>query len=140
MFLVGPFLIIPEIEVSGIVGTGNHAVSTPDTSMMIHNNNAVIPFIGCLNGTNLGTGGIIAMIAEQDDRLSFGFRTIFLVQINLSDPVDIPAVIPEKGDIVFMPAGIQTCRASRAALIEINYHAPPASGRHKFGTGLAGFG
>ena len=63
MILVGPFRIFSIVEIPGIIRTGDHTVSAANTSVMIDDNDTILPFIGSLDRAGLDTGRVVTVIA-----------------------------------------------------------------------------
>jgi hypothetical protein len=64
-FFVRPFFIVFEIKVPGIIGACNHAVPASYAPVVVYNDDAIITFIGGLNGTDLGTWWIFPVVTQQ---------------------------------------------------------------------------
>jgi len=68
VLFIGPFLIIFEVEVSGIIWAGDHAVPATYAPVMIYNDYAIVTLVCSADGTNLGARRIFAMIAQENHR------------------------------------------------------------------------
>jgi hypothetical protein len=93
--LDGQFVVF-EVKPPGIVRAGNHAVPTSYAPVVIHNHHTIFAPIGSLDGTDLGAGRVVAMIAHQDhefpDGLGFssGVGGVgLLLDLYPSDPIDV---------------------------------------------------
>ena len=62
---IRPFFGFLHIEITRIVWAGDHAVPAADASVVIHNYDAVVAFIGSLDRADLRARGIVAVIAQQ---------------------------------------------------------------------------
>jgi hypothetical protein len=62
MLFVGPIFIVLEVEVPGVIGTGDHTVPAPYAPVVIHDNDSVIPLVRGLNRTDLGARRGVAVI------------------------------------------------------------------------------
>ena len=126
---VRPFFTVFEIKAPGIIGAGNHAVPASYAPVVIHNDNAVIALIGSLNGTDLSTRGVLAVVAEQDHGFFGGLGADFAFDADFPDPVDIPSFVFVRNHVVLVTASVDTRGAARPALIEVNDHPPFPTGR-----------
>jgi hypothetical protein len=65
------------------------------------------------------------MVAHQQNRLLVMNFGVFAADIGLSDPVDVPAFVSVKGDVVL----VSTCIETRGAVIrtpaQVDHHTPP---------------
>jgi hypothetical protein len=129
VFLVGPLFTVFKIELPSIVGTGNHAVPASDTSVVVDNDNAIIAFVGSLDGTDLGAGWFIAVIAQQEYILPGGVGLIRISDSDFSDPMIVPAIVSVVRHVVLEPACFHTGSTARSAPGEINDHAPSTARR-----------
>jgi hypothetical protein len=48
-----------------LVRTDDDAIPTPNTFVLVYGHDPVLAFIGCTRGTDLDTGGLLAMIASD---------------------------------------------------------------------------
>jgi hypothetical protein len=110
--------------------------------MVIHQNDPILPLVGGLNGTNLSTGGIIAVVAHEKNGLFFSTVCFILgPDAHPPNPMNVPAFIVMKSDVVLLPAGIHTLCAARPTLGEIDDHPPPLPNQNTLGLGkLTGAG
>jgi hypothetical protein len=122
--LIGPLRIIFVVKEPGIVGAGNHAIAATDTAMMVHNDDPICALVGSLHGTNLGTGGIIAVVTEHRNLLLLMVLSTSLSDPHLPDPVNVPAFVSKEGHIVLISAGVHASRTLGLTLVEIDHHSP----------------
>ena len=101
---------ILEVEKTGVVWTGNHAIPAAHTSVMIHNHNPVLTLICCLNRANLSTRWVFTLVAQKDNVLFLNRCSNLILEFYLSYPVNIPAVVIVESDIVFKATGSETFR------------------------------
>jgi hypothetical protein len=61
--------VVNRMQMPHSIRAGGHAVATADTDVGIDNHNSIIPFGGCLHGTDRHAGRMIAVIAQQRQKM-----------------------------------------------------------------------
>jgi hypothetical protein len=129
VILIRPVVTVLEIELPRVVGTGDHAVTTADTAMMIYDDNTIVAFVSRLNRTNLSTRRIVAVIAQQD-HISFGrIRAGDIPGFDFANPVYVPSVITMESNVVLGATGLQTGSTAILTFGEVDDHTPSATGQ-----------
>jgi len=74
------------------------------------------------------------VVAEEEDLLPHRLAPALALDRDLPDPVDVPPVIAEVGDVVLVPAGGKALLATLDAPVEVDHHSPPLplAGRRLF--------
>jgi len=124
VILIRPVRIILVIEESRVVGTGDHTVSATDTTVMIHDDDPIVAFVGRLYGTDLGAWRVFTVVTQQRDHFLFGSVGVLVFNSNFPNPMDVPTFVSMESYIVLFPAGVHTFRTLWYAFIEINHHPP----------------
>jgi hypothetical protein len=124
IIFVGPVGILFIIEISGIVRTGDHAVSAANTPVMIDDHDAIISLVSSLDRANLSARRVLAVVTHQEDLSFIRFRRSFFLDVDLPDPMDVPPLIAVECHVVLFPASDQTLIASGPAFLQVDHHAP----------------
>jgi hypothetical protein len=60
-----PLVSVFRKKSSILIGTDHDAIPTPDTFVLVYGHDPVLAFIGRTRGTDLDTGGLLAMITSD---------------------------------------------------------------------------
>src|SRR5210317_2202881 len=128
--------ILP-VEAPRPIGTGRHTETAADTAVKIHGHDTVLlNHKGCLGGTGLDAGRIVAMVAERRKLAVLDFlRTQFLAVLwkqiaepGLPDPFDFALWVGNLGYVVHFYTGGDCFVEQSLVLVELAHvdnHAEP---------------
>jgi len=99
------------IDVQGVVGAGLHAGLATDAALIVEIDDAVASPEKGPGGTDLYAGGVIAVVASQDPKVTFGVGKLAFLDVFDPRPID------SDRDIVLFLAGYRAGMTADAAVL-----------------------
>jgi len=107
---------------AGLVGAGDHAVTTANAAVTIHQYDAILPLKGCTGGADINAGRVFTVLAHHGQ---FALPTgLFVLQVDQPYPLGIGLGSAVAGQTMLFVAGCDTGITPLGAPGGIYQHSP----------------